>query len=284
MMNKKNYVLNNGLEIPKIGYGTWKLKNNDDTVCAVSEAIKIGYRLFDTASAYNNEKTIGLGFKKSKIDRNNLFITGKLWNDSRKYDDVINACKKTIDELDCEFLDLYLIHWPASPALYENWEELNWETWTALEKLYNDGFVKAIGVCNFKVHQLESLLKKAIIKPMVNQIEFHIGQMQSEIVNYCKNNDILVEAWSPLGSGKMLKNAFLQNMATKYSVTVAQLCIRWCVQNDVLPIPRSKNIDRINSNFDVFDFEISDSDMKTLNEMPYIGGSGLDSDTLTLFG
>ena len=279
-----NYKLSNGLSIPSIGYGTWRLKNNEDTINIVKDAVKAGYRLFDTAIAYGNIKTIGEGLKASKIDRKELFITSKLWNDSRAYDDVIKACKETIKELDCEYLDLYLIHWPASPALFDDWKEKNNETWKAFEYLYNEGLVKAIGVCNFKVHQLEPLLKDCTIKPMINQIEFHIGQRQEDILEYCHKNDILVEAWSPLGSGKMLKVEELQQMADKYNVSPAKLCIRFCIQNNTIPIPKSKNYDRMKDNLDVFDFEISDEDMKTLNEMPYLGGSGLDSDTVTLFG
>lgn len=278
------YTLSNGKKIPNIGYGTWRLKNNDDTVEIIKTAVKAGYRLFDTAIAYGNIGAVGKGLKESKINREELFITSKLWNDSRKYDEVIEACKKTIDELQCDYLDLYLIHWPASPALFDDWASKNNETWKAFEYLYKEGLVKAIGVCNFKKHQLEPLIENASIKPMVNQIEFHIGQMQEEVLEYCFNNDILVEAWSPLGSGKMLKVEELQQMAEKYNVTTAQLCIRWCIQNNVLPIPKSKNEDRMKQNLDVFDFEISEEDMKTLNEMPYVGGSGLDSDTITLFG
>ena len=278
------YKLHNGLKMPSIGYGTWRLKNNDETIEIIKNAVDAGYRLFDTAIAYGNTATIGRGLKESKIKREELFITSKLWNDSRKYDEVIDACKKTIEELGCEYLDLYLIHWPASPALFEDWIEKNNETWRAFEYLYNEGLVKAIGVCNFKKHQLEPLIKNAKIIPMVNQIEFHIGQMQEETVDYCKKNNIIVEAWSPLGSGKMLKVEELQKMADKYNVSTAQLCIKWCLQNGVLPIPKSKDKDRMKQNLDVFDFEISKEDMKTLNEMPYVGGSGLDSDTVTLFG
>lgn len=270
--------------MPSIGYGTWRLKNNDETIEIIKNAVDAGYRLFDTAIAYGNTATIGRGLKESKIKREELFITSKLWNDSRKYDEVIEACKKTIAELNCDYLDLYLIHWPASPALYEDWIEKNNETWRAFEYLYNEGLVKAIGVCNFKKHQLEPLIKNAKIIPMVNQIEFHIGQMQEETVDYCKKNNIIVEAWSPLGSGKMLKVEELQKMADKYNVSTAQLCIKWCLQNGVLPIPKSKDKGRMKQNLDVFDFEISKEDMKTLNEMPYVGGSGLDSDTITLFG
>lgn len=275
--------LNNGKIIPSIGFGTWKLKNNEETVEIIKEAIKYGYRHIDTAFAYGNEETIGKGIKESNIDRKDLFITGKLWNDDRGYENIINACKRTIKNLNCEYLDLYLIHWPASKAVHDNWIEINKETWQALEYLYEQGLVKAIGVCNFKINQLEELIKIAKIKPMVNQIEFHIGVYNKDILDYCNRNNIIVEAWSPLGSGKLFKVDELKEMASKYNVSVAQLCIRWCLQNNTLPLPKSKNIERIKNNLDVFNFEITNEDMEYLNNFRKVGSSGLDSETITLF-
>lgn len=276
-------ILSNNNKIPCIGFGTWKLKNNDETSEIIKEAIKCGYRHFDTAFAYGNEEAIGKGIKSSKINREELFITGKLWNDDRGYDNIINACKRTINNLQCDYLDLYLIHWPASKAVHDDWIEINNETWKAFEYLYQNGYVKAIGVCNFKKNQLEELLKSAKIKPMVNQIEFHIGFRQEETVDYCNKNNILVEAWSPLGSGKILKVESLKEIADKYNVSVAKLCLRWCLQNGTIPLPKSKNIERMQDNLDIFNFEISEEDMQMLNNFPYVGGSGLDSETLTLF-
>ena len=276
-------ILSNNNKIPCIGFGTWKLKNNDETSEIIKEAIKCGYRHFDTAFAYGNEEAVGKGLKESKINREELFITGKLWNDDRGYDNIINACKRTINNLQCDYLDLYLIHWPASKTVHDDWIEINNETWKAFEYLYQNGYVKAIGVCNFKKNQLEELLKSAKIKPMVNQIEFHIGFRQEETVDYCKKNNILVEAWSPLGSGKILKVESLKEIADKYNVSVAKLCLRWCLQNGTIPLPKSKNIERMQDNLDIFNFEISEEDMQMLNNFPYVGGSGLDSETLTLF-
>ena len=275
--------LNNGKIIPSIGFGTWKLKNNEETVEIIKEAIKCGYSHIDTAFAYGNEETIGKGIKESNIDRKDLFITGKLWNDDRGYENIINACKRTIKNLNCEYLDLYLIHWPASKAVHDDWIEINKETWQALEYLYEQGLVKAIGVCNFKINQLEELIKTAKIKPMVNQIEFHIGVYNKDILDYCNRNNIIVEAWSPLGSGKLFKVEELKEMASKYNVSVAQLCIRWCLQNNTLPLPKSKNIERIKNNLDVFNFEITNEDMEYLNNFRRVGSSGLDSETITLF-
>ena len=278
------YQLSNGLKLPIIGFGTWKLKNNEDTIEIIKNAVNCGYRLFDTASAYGNEEAIGKGLKISNINRKELFISGKLWNEDRGYDNIISACKKTINALDCEYLDMYLIHWPASKAVHENWQEINEETWRAFEYLYQEGLVKSIGVCNFKKNQLEALLKTAKIKPMVNQIEYHIGYMQEETVKYCQENNILIEAWSPLGSGKMLKVEDLNNMAKKYNVSTANLCLKWCIQNKILPLPKSKNLERMQENINCLDFEISKEDMTILNEMPFVGGLALDSETITLFG
>lgn len=274
--------LNNGVLIPEIGYGTWKLKDNEETTEIIKEAIEAFYRHFDTAYAYGNEVAVGRAFGATKVPREELFITGKLWNDDRN--DVEAACNRTIENLQCDYLDLYLMHWPAAKAVHEDWAEINARVWHEMEKLYKAGKVRAIGVCNFNANQLKGLEKTAEIVPMVDQIEFHIGQMQTEVRKYCREHNILVEAWSPLGSGKMLKVEILQKMAEKYQVSVAQLCIKWCLENEVLPLPKSKNKERMRQNLDVFGFEINEEDMKILNEMPYVGGSGLDSETLTLFG
>lgn len=274
--------LNNGVLIPEIGYGTWKLKGNEETTEIIKEAIEASYRHFDTAYAYGNEVAVGRAFGATKVPREELFITGKLWNDDRNGVEV--ACDRTIENLQCDYLDLYLMHWPAAKAVHEDWAEINARVWHEMEKLYKAGKVRAIGVCNFNVNQLKELEKTAEIVPMVDQIEFHIGQMQTEVRKYCREYNILVEAWSPLGSGKMLKVEILQKMAEKYQVSVAQLCIRWCLENGVLPLPKSKNKERMRQNLDVFGFEINEEDMKILDEMPYVGGSGLDSETLTLFG
>lgn len=279
----KTFKINNGNELPFLAYGTWKLPNNEETIEIVANAIKSGYRYIDTASAYLNEEYVGKGIKASNIKREELFIAGKLWNEDRGYDNIISACKKTINNLECEYLDVYLIHWPASPAVHENWEEINNETWKAFEYLYETGLVKAIGVCNFKINQLKSLIKHCKIKPMINQIEFHPGFMQKDILELCQKSDILIEAWSPLGSGKMLKKEELKNIATKYNKDVAQICIKWCLENNVLPISKTKNLERMKTNQEIEDFSISKEDMEYLNNLPYLGGSGLDSETITIF-
>lgn len=279
-----NYKLNNNLEIPSIAFGTWKFKNDETTSEIIKNAISSGYKYIDTAKAYGNEEYIGKGIKKANIDRKDIIIGGKLWNeDKENKETIIEACKKSIRELDCEYLDIYLMHWPASPAVHDNWREINKNTWEAMEEIYTLGLAKSIGVCNFKVSQLEELLKNAKVKPMINQIEYHPGFTQKEIVEYCKKEGILVEAWSPLGSGKMMKKEELKEIANKYQKDVAQICIKWCLQNEVLPIPKTSNIERMKSNLQVEDFKISKEDMEYLNNLQY-RGSGLDSETITLFG
>lgn len=264
--------LNNGIEIPEIGFGTWHIKDEKELEFSIKTAIENGYTHIDTASKYKNEELIGNTIEKYNISRENLFITSKLWNEDKGYDKTIKAFQGTLDRLKTDYLDLYLIHWPMTA---ENWEELNAETWRAFEDLYKMGKVKAIGVSNFMIQHMESLRKKATILPMVDQIEFHPGMMQKEILKYCRSNNIVVEAWSPLGSGRMLDNKELKRIADKYKKSVAQICIRWCVQNNVIPLPKSTHLERIKDNIDIYDFKISDEDMQYINNMEYFAGSGL---------
>lgn len=272
------FKLNNGYGIPCIGLGTWQTENGEIAVNSVKAAIKNGYRHIDGAAAYDNEECVGKGIKESGVDREELFITSKLWNTERGYEKTKKALDKTLKDLQLEYLDLYLIHWPANEKQFENWEEINVDTWRALEDAYKGGKVKAIGVSNFMPHHMKAILENCRIKPMVNQIEYHPGQMQSHVVELCKENNILVEAWSPLGTGRMLNNELLMSIAEKYNKSVAQLCIKWVLQNGILPLPKSVNENRIIDNSKVFDFEISAEDMETINNMEYAGGSGLNPD------
>ncbi|MDO4535568.1 MAG: aldo/keto reductase, partial [Clostridium perfringens] len=238
-----------------------------------------GYRHIDAAAVYKNEKSVGQGIKESNIPREELFITSKVWNTERGYESTLKAFEKTIADLQLDYLDLYLIHWPASSSKYKNWEEINMETWRAMTDLYKAGKIRSIGVSNFLPHHLEALVKTEIA-PMVNQIEFHPGQMQKEVVDYCRKHKIQIEAWSPLGTGLMLKNEKLKKIAEKYNKSVAQLCIRWCIQNGAIPLPKSVTPSRIKENTEIFDFVISNEDMDTINNMPYLGGSGLNPDKI----
>lgn len=270
------FSLPNGYKIPCVGFGTMQT-DGDAAVTAVKAAIKAGYRHIDTAAVYGNEASIGEALKNTGVSRSELFVTSKLWNAERGYEKTKAAFKKTMIDLQLDYLDLYLIHWPASAHQFSDWETVNKETWRAMTDLCKAGLIRAIGVSNFLPHHLSSLMETEI-QPMVNQIEYHPGQIQEETVTFCKENNILVEAWSPLGTGRLLSNPQLQEIATKYEKSVAQLCIRWCLQNDVLPLPKSVTPSRIIENTAVFDFVISDDDMSTINSMHYLGGSGLHPD------
>ncbi len=280
-MLANNVILNNGYEIPSIGFGTWKTPDGEVAIASVKKAVECGYTHIDTAACYKNEKSVGAAIKECGVPREKLFVTSKLWNTERGYEKTKAAFYKTLDDLGLDYLDLYLIHWPANAVQFENWAEINAETWKAFEELYLEGKIKAIGLSNFMVCHLEELMKTAKIKPMVNQIEYHPGYMQTQVVEYCKNNGILVEAWSPIGSGRLLENPLLVEIAQKYGRSVAQICIRWCLQNDTLPLPKSVTPSRIEENLKVFDFEISECDMKKINSMELCGWSGHNPETVT---
>lgn len=271
------FVLRNGAGIPCIGFGTWQTPDGQTAVDAVKYAIEAGYRHIDTAAVYGNEKSVGQGIKASGINRTDLFVTTKLWNTQRGYETTLKAFGKSLKDLGLDYVDLYLIHWPCNKA---DGAKVNSDTWRAFEKLHKDGLIKSIGVSNFLAHHLRPLLDDAEVVPAVNQIEYHPGWMQPEAVSFCRSNGILVQAWSPLGTGKMLTNPVLAEIASGYGKSVAQLCIRWCLQNETLPLPKSITPSRIAENADVFGFNISETDMQAINALPYIGGSGLNPDTV----
>lgn len=268
--NKKKIKLNNGNYIPSIGYGT-SMVTGIECIDIIKRAINVGYTHIDTASAYKNEKEIGQAIKESNIDRDKLFITSKVWKDSMGYENTLKSFNQTLKDLQLEYVDLFLVHWPKN-----NDKQLNIDTWKALEKLYKDGKAKSIGVSNFLKKHLEIILENSEIVPAVNQIEFHPGLIRKETIDFCKENNIVIEAWSPLGKGKMLNNETLINIAKKYNKSVAQICLKWCLQNDVIPLPKSESEERMKQNLDLFDFEISVEDMNIINNIKFFAGSTMD--------
>jgi len=260
----------NGTNLPPIGFGT-ALASGKQATEAIKTAISLGYRLIDSASQYKNEEAVGIAIKECGIDRKDLFITSKLWNDDHGYDSTLKSFEKTLKWMNLDYLDIYLIHWP-NPLKFraEGYERHNAESWKAMEELYAAKKIKAIGVSNFMPHHLNALLKTAVVQPMINQIRMHPGHSQKETLAYCKERGILVEAYSPLGGtgGNLLSTPLIQDLAKKYKVSASQLCIRWCLQMGVIPLPKSTNTNRIKENLDVFGFEISQEDMKGLTDMP----------------
>lgn len=251
--------------------------SDQEAEACVREAVRMGYRHIDTAAIYENEAGVGKGVCSCGVAREELFVTSKVWNTHRGYERTMAAFEGTMRTLGLETLDLYLIHWPAAASQYPDWEAVNLDTWRAMTQLYREGRVRAIGVSNFKPHHLRALMETEVA-PMVNQIEFHPGQRQEETVTFCREHGVLVEAWSPLGRGRMLADERLMAIAARYGKSVAQLCVRWCLQSGVLPLPKSATPARIQQNAQVFDFTICEEDMAQIDAMPYFGGSGLDPD------
>jgi len=272
----KTFKLNNGVEIPAIGFGTWQIPEGEEAYQAVKEALAAGYTHIDTAAIYGNEKSVGKAIKDSGIDRNSLFITTKLWNTERGYDKTIAAFEQSLSDLQLDYLDLYLIHWPANETQFANWSDINADTWRAFEHLYQQGKIRAIGVSNFPKDYLAKLLESATIVPAVNQIEFHPGYLQEDTVALCQSNDILVQAWSPLGSGRILQDETLVALAKEKNTSVGQICIKFALSQGILPLPKSTNPDNIKRNLAIDDFELTASDIKTILELPQMGFSGSD--------
>ncbi|AMA53850.1 glyoxal/methylglyoxal reductase [Bacillus inaquosorum] len=256
---KDTVKLHNGVEMPWFGLGVYKVENGSEATESVKAAIKNGYRSIDTAAIYKNEEGVGIGIKESGVAREELFITSKVWNEDQGYETTLAAFEKSLERLQLDYLDLYLIHWPGKDKYKD--------TWRALEKLYKDGKIRAIGVSNFQVHHLEELLKDAEIKPMINQVEFHPRLTQKELRDYCKAQGIQLEAWSPLMQGQLLDNEVLAQIAEKHNKSVAQVILRWDLQHEVVTIPKSIKEHRIIENADIFDFELSQEDMDKIDAL-----------------
>ncbi len=255
---KNGRILVNGISIPSIGFGTYKLGDEGKTIDAIKYALKIGYRFIDTASFYENEEGIGKGIKESGVKREEIFLSTKIWNNSHGYDKAIKSFEESMRKLDIDYLDLLLVHWPT---------ELNSETWRAFEDLYELGKIRVIGVSNFKMGHLEALKKTARIMPMVNEIEIHPCFSQKELVNYCNNYKIQVIGWSPIMKGKLLQVPLMIDLAEKYNKSIAQIALRWHIQKGIIPIPKSSHYGRITDNIDIFNFELSEQDIIKIDKL-----------------
>lgn len=254
-------TLHNGVKMPWFGLGVFKVKEGSEVVESVKAAIKNGYKSIDTAAIYQNEEGVGQGIRESGIPREELFVTSKVWNADQGYESTLQAFETSLQKLGLDYLDLYLIHWPGQD------KERFKSTWKALEKLYKDGRVRAIGVSNFHVHHLEDLLEDAEIKPMVNQVEYHPHLAQKELKSFCQNHGIQLEAWSPLKQGQLLDDPTINKIAQKYGKSAAQVILRWDLQNEVVTIPKSIKEHRIIENADIFDFELSHEDMEKIDSL-----------------
>lgn len=273
MNNQPVYTLSNGVEIPAVGFGTYKAADGKSAE-VISAAIEAGYRCLDTASFYETEEYVADAVENSGLPREDFFITSKLWKTELGYQNAKDAFERTLERLRTDYLDLYLIHWPLPSAGYKEWEKLDAETWRALEELYEEGRIRAIGLSNFLPHHIENLLRSCRIKPMTDQLEFHPGYSQEAAVNYCKSHGILVQAWSPIGRRRVIQEPLVTSLAEKYGVSPAKICLTYAVQKGVMPLPKASTIERMKENIDIFNFKMDQEDIYRLETMPQAGWSG----------
>lgn len=266
--------LNNGVEMPWFGLGVYKAQEGEEVVHAVKAAIRAGYRSIDTAAAYNNEEGVGRAVREAMeengLSREQIFVTSKVWNSNQGYETTLQAFENSLNKLNLEYIDLFLVHWPVK-GKYK-------DTWRALEKVYKEGKVRAIGVSNFQIHHLEDLLADAETVPAVNQVELHPQLTQKELLKYCQDKGIQLEAWSPLGQGNLLTDETLVSIGNKYGKSAAQVILRWDLQSGIVTIPKSVTESRIMENGDIFDFELSTEDMAAIDGLNLNKRFGSDPD------
>ncbi|KAF0996218.1 aldo/keto reductase [Geobacillus sp. TFV-3] len=263
-------ALHNGVKMPWVGLGVYKVKEGEEVRSAVRTALEIGYRHVDTAAFYENEEGVGQAIRESGIPREQVFVTTKVWNTDQGYETTLKAFDRSLKKLGFDYVDLYLVHWPVK-GKYK-------ETYRALEKLYKDGYVRAIGVSNFHVHHLQDVLADCEIKPMVNQVEYHPRLTQKELHAFCQENGIQLEAWSPLMRGEILSEPTIVDIGRKYGKTPAQVVLRWDLQHGVVTIPKSVTPARIKENADIFDFSLTDEEMKLIDALNLNKRVGPDPD------
>jgi len=277
---KDAYTLSNGVEIPCIGFGTWQA-DEEAARQSVLTALETGYRHIDTAQAYENEAGVGRAIGQSGIDRREIFLTTKLANPYRGYDETMRRFEESLERLQTDYLDLFLIHWPRPADFRDDWKEQNRETWRAFEDLYRAGRVRSIGISNFRPHHIDALLLHAVVKPMVNQIRLAPGDTQDDVAAYSRERDMLLEAYSPLGSGAIFSVPDVQKLAEKYNKTIAQIAIRWSLERGYLPLPKSVTPARIRENSQVFDFALEPGDVELLAGLTGCVGFSADPDAIS---
>ncbi|HRY13484.1 MAG TPA: aldo/keto reductase [Syntrophomonadaceae bacterium] len=263
--------LANGVEMPRLGLGVYKV-GNEEVAWPVRWALEAGYRSIDTASFYGNEAGVGRALKESGRDRSQVFLTSKVWNSEQGYSETLSAFDRSLDRLGVDYLDLYLIHWPVPGKFHE--------TWRALERIYREKRVRAIGVSNFQIHHLEELSREAEVIPMVNQVELHPWMSQAPLRAYCQGRNIAVEAWAPLARGRFLDEPLLKDIGARHGKNAAQVILRWHLQNDVIAIPKSVHRERIIGNADIFDFELSAQEMGAIEGLNEDRRTGPDPDNV----
>lgn len=262
--------LNNGVNMPWLGLGVWKVENGGTVAETVKSAIRMGYRSIDTAAVYGNETGVGQGIRECGVPREELFITTKVWNSDQGYDSTLAAFDTSLDKLGLEYVDLYLVHWPVKGKYVE--------TWKALTRLYQGGRVKAIGVSNFQIHHLEDIIRETGVIPAVNQVEFHPYLTQKPLLSFCKDKGIQLEAWSPLAQGALTKHPVLEEIGVKYGKSASQVILRWDLQNGVVTIPKTVHEGRLKENAHIFDFVLSPSDMEAIDALNRNERKGSDPD------
>ncbi|MFA5006596.1 MAG: aldo/keto reductase [Candidatus Izemoplasmatales bacterium] len=273
----KPFTLSNGVAIPPIGFGTWQIPDGDVVYNAVRAALSAGYRAIDTAAVYGNETGVGAAIRDAGIPRSEVFLTTKVWNDDQGYESTLRAFGASRAKLGVEYVDLYLIHWPAVNRFPDH-RATNLETWRAMERLYREGKVRAIGVSNFLPHHLEPLWNAAEVKPMVDQVELHPGNPADDVVAWCRARGILVQAWSPMMRGHVFDYPVLAEIASKHARTVPQVVLRWILDRGIHPLTKSVTPARIKENLDVFSFTLDDEDEAKIATLSGIGRFGSHPD------
>jgi diketogulonate reductase-like aldo/keto reductase len=271
-------TLSNGVKIPIVGFGTWQTPDGETAEQSVLAALNAGYRHIDTATAYGNEASVGAGIRKAGVKRDDLFLTTKLWNPDHGYQPALAAMDKSLLALKVDYVDLYLVHWPNPIQSRDHWQDDIAETWRGMEAILQAGKARAIGVSNFRQHHLEVLYQNATVNPMVNQIFLNPSDLQPELVAYNNAHGMVNEAYSPLGTGKIFEVPVLQDLAAKYGKTVAQVVLRWSLQHDFIPLPKSVHAARIQENAQLFDFELTAEDMATIDGLHGVAGLAKDPD------